>query len=1145
MRRCIVLVAVLTLFLIPLLNPSLYIDSYTIVDDPFEVQEIPFLTAADGDVSSESIGEDYSHKFRETLSEDVLFFPDTFHNDTIVLASSGTAGPSEAYDYTYTHKFQEEPSRWYYGHGGETSYVIINFTVPTGDYVIDGFDYAIHCVNGPDEDDGDFLIYDWTSNDWVDFGDVENFGFGSWHNDTIYDPDYWSTQVSLKVNATETGGLATAYIDYSELTFYIMTLADSEHYAESFSSVSDWTLVGNEGADSLASDGDVATFVCEWNGGTDYDNIQTNGPSVVAGTYAEIRARRNASLAWVAIKFYSEDDVGGSSHEESLWGLSTTSFTTIRWLMPYDVESIRIYGMTTSADGQLEIDYLRIAPADEMGFSHDCSTTAGINELDSGNHWTQSTSSDGNVVTLTGSRDSTGSGWGKWGFVFDTTTTAADLKGNYYPFGDLYFRVTSLTGCYINLVWYIENYRYSHSIATGTTSWAHYRTNNKANDVYDASTGKMEIQIIGSDVGSAATIEVDFAQAYSIANFTYTDSGIGTDDYLYVDSGVLHSHIDDGYIELNHDPALSVSDTYSVYNLTTSGTAPEFSQYVSSWSSYSDDTRGATTSGTVTDIKLKFDSIESISAIKFIEDGTAPSVLRISATPPEPDDTESVTLSALATDTVEVYKVWFRPITGPTGYSQTDYESTEQADNLWTYEFSSLDEGYWAFKAIANDGANNSTLDADSVTDFWVREKELIISNTLYTETSTQCSFAGQTNVACDYIIYDDDAEQESGNKAAGSFFLDWTKQTSVGTHDWGIKFYTASDTDWHNGSYEVLTTTLLVTEYGIRTTTSYAYLHGYVNLDSNYTVYEETVEVGTGSVSAGSFEIRWTKASSSVENVTALFESGSQTYPVYSGYDVAEQTTFVVEQWWVSLQIGLESYVEFYAHTSWENATIYVYDNTTLMVIVSELAGGASSNFWMSKVQGLHTITLNITHGATVHTRTRTYYIPDWAATGLVVRWDLWTFQDNYTMLELGSNWMNCTYYVYLNSSLVATSANDPVTLNFTRAINIGAYNLTIYADGGTQTYTIKNIRYIITEEGVSYDYSTVTGGYSVIHRDTYEGDTYEGDTHENPPGIYMTAETAATIAVSTVFIFFLAVLFMNSRVKKAQLDIDKKGNQ
>ena len=142
----------------------------------------------------------------------------------------------------------------------------------------------------------------------------------------------------------------------------------------------------------------------------------------------------------------------------------------------------------------------------------------------------------------------------------------------------------------------------------------------------------------------------------------------------------------------------------------------------------------------------------------------------------------------------------------------------------------------------------------------------------------------------------------------------------------------------------------------------------------------------------------------------------------------------------------------------------------------------------------------------------------------------------------------MNCTYYVYLNSSLVATSANDPVTLNFTRAINIGTYNLTIYADGGTQTYTIKNIRYVITEEGVTYDFSTVSGGRSVREGDIIEGDTYEGDDvviNENPPGIYMTAETAATIAVSTVFIFFLAVLFMNSRVKKAQLDIDKKGNQ
>ncbi|GAG08759.1 unnamed protein product, partial [marine sediment metagenome] len=146
----------------------------------------------------------------------------------------------------------------------------------------------------------------------------------------------------------------------------------------------------------------------------------------------------------------------------------------------------------------------------------------------------------------------------------------------------------------------------------------------------------------------------------------------------------------------------------------------------------------------------------------------------------------------------------------------------------------------------------------------------------------------------------------------------------------------------------------------------------------------------------------------------------------------------------------------------------------------------------------------------------------------------------------HLESNWYNVTYTIYLNDSIVATSSNDPVTLNFTREMNVGVYNLTIFADGGTQTYTVNNIRYIVTEEGVSYDYSVVSGGHSYIEGDTYEGDTYIEEGDELPTDvIIIPQDLAATIAIATWLVFMFAALWMDKKLKTTRLETEQKGQQ
>ena len=290
----------------------------------------------------------------------------------------------------------------------------------------------------------------------------------------------------------------------------------------------------------------------------------------------------------------------------------------------------------------------------------------------------------------------------------------------------------------------------------------------------------------------------------------------------------------------------------------------------------------------------------------------------------------------------------------------------------------------------------------------------------------------------------------------------------------------------------------------------------GTINQGVSVSIYELGQLVGTASIAEeGKFSLWWDRAIGD-GNITAIlaFTTSTHELNITVIYEKVESVVFVVESWWLTLHLGVQNYVEFYTKTSFGNSTIYVYDNNTLQTTVEESSGGVSSHFWMNGQQGLHVITLNITHGSTTFTRSRTYYIPDWAATALVIRWSLYTFQNNYTLLNLESNWMNCTYSVYLNGSRVAYSLIDPVTLNISRTINTGEYNLTIFADGGTQNVTVNNIRYVVTPEGVTYDYSdvTITGGGHSEYTDYFITNNYD-----QPPGMYLSSDVILMIILGS----------------------------
>jgi hypothetical protein len=698
MRWVGVLIVILALFLLPIANPSTFSTPAAIVD---EAQETMFSTAADGSESDQSI-----ELFAETIPDDTLFFPDAFLNDTIVQASSGTAGTeSETGTYANTHTKDAIP---YSGHMTTTPrivYVTLNFTIPTG-LQVEGFNYAMYSYFYNVA--GDSYVYDWTNDVWVDIGNVGTSY--SWDNGTLYNPDYWDTQVSLRIYKDAGASPCGAYIDYAEVTFYEMHLADSDHFGESFADVSDWTAsVGN----TPGSDGDKL----EWSvpGDNAYDKIYSNSPSItnIENYYYEFTAWANITAGAVRFQLYGYPADGAAANSYLIADIVDLlgSAQTYKGIITQDsaCESIAILSKSTTTDVEVYSDYLRIGNSTSMGWQHDGSTTAGVTDGGGG-----SSSSDGDELTLTA--DSDGS---TFEFAIDTTATAAYLDADYYPMINLDFNDAD-SADYVKVESY-DGAAWATVLANTTVGTDTLYANCRAADA--------DIEKFRISVNPSANPRLNWFKAFSIANWTYSSSGVGTDDYLYVDSGVLHSNIDDGYIELNHDTALSVSNTYSVYNLTTSGTAPEFSQYVSEWSSYSDDTRGATTSGTVTDIKLKFDSTETLSAIKFIEDSTAPAVVRSNVAPLTPDSVSTITLSAVVTDAVEVYKVHFDAIVYPDGFDDIAYYATEQSDNFWSHTFTStLDIGYYCFKVVATDGANENTMTSDSYIDFTVEAR----SQTIY-----------------------------------------------------------------------------------------------------------------------------------------------------------------------------------------------------------------------------------------------------------------------------------------------------------------------------------------------------------------------------------------------------------------------------
>lgn len=907
MRKKILIFTLIMLFLLPALyspeNPTLSVDAPAI-GNSLQVQE-DFVISADGDVSTESIGESYSQKWRETLDSDTMLYPDRLQPD----------GASELTSYEICDNFVDT-----------SNFAIATDTTDNSEFSSDG-DLLLLGAECTTSQTG-LIKIKWTlgasygANGWnvlVRYRFNTTSESAKWQGYISFDSGvgsiFFTETTDWTVSTTSLTGSTTAvnivlqflgsnptvsvglFVDWfivtGETAIPDYNDGEGDTYEENFAGVSDWGEYGStwESGEAITTDGDVGTFTCEGDSANDFDGMSVSGLSLSTVTVFEIRYKMNSTAAdmWQIYPLWSGGNAIFSLTESTSWRTEVIGVNDWNIPLVYPITEILVYGRCDAdVDVEIDIECIGFGPADEMGWQHDGSTTAGII---GGNGGTLST--DGDLLTCIDDGDGS-----IYDFYIDTTATKACLEPNYYPFVELKFS----TG---NSYFRLDSYDQNDAPATiasyteqGSTILYRYNLDAVEND---------NTKFIRLTSYSGYDLVVDYLVIYSIANNSITQSGVTTDDYLYVDSGTLYSHVDSGYIEANHDPALSVSDTYPVYNLTTSGTAPEFSQYVSSWSSYSDNTRGATTSGTITDIKLKFNSTEIISEIKFIEDGTAPIISDFWTVPYTPDEESDVTLAIYETDVgAGTYTVTFNAVDYPSGFNDVDLEATESSNHggLWSYTIDDddLPAGYYAFEVTASDGVNSATdLAIFRVTSIYLQITDIV----LITATDTLAQISGHSNKDCNYAIYENDTLQGSGSVSEGWFSVSWTKDSTAGAYiELGIKFSVSTYTDWINGSYSVASAEVLhITDTDTSESTSEVQLSGYASLSCNYYVYSnDTYQSVTGSLTSGSFAVTFDKLTTiALHRWAVKFNDSSTTRWVNGSYDVLVTTMDIdIEAWGV-----------------------------------------------------------------------------------------------------------------------------------------------------------------------------------------------------------------------------------------------------
>lgn len=1076
-------------------------------DDPQIVQENQFLEAADGAESTESIT-----SFSETLDDDIMHYMDAFASNFTVLASSGTAGDdSSTGSYTDTQTV-DETAYTGTGTGGNRGWVSLVFTLP---YIqVETFNSLIVNTRAKRGAATCWIqAYNYDTPAWSGITPDYLLESGSyvWENGSgKTDSDFYDAanrQVTIRVwTADSSPPDMTVYVDYMEVIINVdyMTLADSDHYAESFADVSD---IDPDSTADLGTDSDV--MYVDIAGDSAYDYWYTNTPSFAANTslYFEYQIKRNASAnhAYFQITGCSLDDKAGTATAiESSWYVSSQTFVTRKGHIMFDhaIESIRFRARDGTAV-RLYFDYFRLGPANEFGMQHDGSTTEGITN-DGGAGITYTTSSNGEILILEAENTDGNYYVAAFNIAYDTTSTSSDIGTTYYPFHELNYNATLEGGAtYVNWRPYVDGHYGSHGL-TEDSAW-HILRANVATYTSSSSNKFIWIYSVLDAIGEKFTLEINYTKFYSIADFSSFSqhADMDTNDYFYVVDGVLHCENDESngdYMRMNYDPELDIN--YATYNIVNSTVFIDGSQddligynWIDDGGVLQDTWRTELTQDLTGSPYLKIDMPGSweIHDLKFWEDATPPTISEKFANPPDPYDDESVMFTVLASDGWDLYTVTLNALEYPSGFNDVDYTMTETVDNtLYKYSFDTMLDGDYVFIITADDGANTAV----SYYPITVRESEIDVDTvTLFGAgddfTMMQWSFA--INKDCTYVINEwstnnPASDTHSGSVASGTRNIAWTKLTTVDSQvNFTVTFSNGSLSYVFESSYEVAQTALAINSYDFGFTQNEVTFNFDMTKDGTYTLYLNDVQEATDSFSTGSNFLNWTRTSSTdpAEVRAALkLSDGITTLWRNRTYDEYSLTAFSIESFIFS--IG-DDVVTAFVQTSFDNGTAYLYQDDVQKDTDSE---GNYLSYSRSTTAGTYQVAFKVDcGGSNVFWYNDSYTV---AITEIALSNPYYGENDNLWIFSATVN-LNVNYYVYDNGSLRSSGAKTAgfFSLSSDFVNTIGKHIISIKFNTSSDdewaggSYDVTTTLYLDSID-IGQDNETVTVGFRVVRSAT-----------------------------------------------------------
>ena len=242
--------------------------------------------------------------------------------------------------------------------------------------------------------------------------------------------------------------------------------------------------------------------------------------------------------------------------------------------------------------------------------------------------------------------------------------------------------------------------------------------------------------------------------------------------------------------------------------------------------------------------------------------------------------------------------------------------------------------------------------------------------------------------------------------------------------------------------------------------------ISGDITFSFEYTIYENDVNVGTGSVNItptlnvwSQFAIYWDRQQGTGNvnysiycDTTAYEEWTSQSLWINGTYSKAEPPSgFTIEQFEVEYD---DVYINIYCQSNWANSTLYLYVDGSLRATSAE---ADIIQYRKSMTEGTHSLNILIDAGSQTRWRNYTYAIGVDAITLKIIEFEWDTGSPNTYSCFVRTNWGNATVRLLEdgNTRFMQTEVGKGMSFKLSKVQRIGVHTVTLQIDAGGQILT------------------------------------------------------------------------------------------